>query len=461
MVFSSLVFLFVYFPITLFIMKIAPIKYRNFILLIVSLFFYGWSEPKYIVLMVISCIVNYYFGHLIASRKDDAKKILVLLVVFNLGLLGFFKYYDFFVSIVNSLGIDILKPLNIPLPVGISFYTFQAMSYPIDIYRNQADEQKSLVNFMCYVTCFPQLIAGPIVRYKDIAKQLESRIESADQFYEGIIRFVNGLAKKVLLANNAGVLWEAISATSQNQMSVALAWLGIIAYAFQIYFDFSGYSDMAIGLGKMFGFDFLENFNYPYIASSITDFWRRWHISLSTWFKDYVYIPLGGSRHGMFKTCCNLLIVWILTGFWHGANWNFVLWGLFYGLILIFEKIIGLKILTKCPSFIRHGYALFFILIGWVLFAFTDISSIVEYLKIMFGQQVFINDLFMYYLRNNIFLLIICALASTPIIYTSLNPLKHNRNLEVLAPVWVIVIMFLCVAFICDATYNPFLYFRF
>ena len=461
MVFSSLVFLFAYFPITLFIMKIAPIKYRNFILLIVSLFFYGWSEPEYIVLMVISCIVNYYFGHLIASRKDDAKKILVLLVVFNLGLLGFFKYYDFFVSIVNSLGIDILKPLNIPLPVGISFYTFQAMSYPIDIYRNQADEQKSLVNFMCYVTCFPQLIAGPIVRYKDIAKQLESRIESADQFYEGIIRFVNGLAKKVLLANNAGVLWEAISATSQNQMSVALAWLGIIAYAFQIYFDFSGYSDMAIGLGKMFGFDFLENFNYPYIASSITDFWRRWHISLSTWFKDYVYIPLGGSRHGMFKTCCNLLIVWILTGFWHGANWNFVLWGLFYGLILIFEKIIGLKILTKCPSFIRHGYALFFILIGWVLFAFTDISSIVEYLKIMFGQQVFINDLFMYYLRNNIFLLIICALASTPIIYTSLNPLKHNRNLEVLAPVWVIVIMFLCVAFICDATYNPFLYFRF
>ncbi len=461
MVFSSLVFLFAYFPITLFIMKIAPIKYRNFILLIVSLFFYGWSEPKYIILMIISCIVNYYFGHLITIKKNDAKKILVLLVIFNLGLLGFFKYYDFFVGIINSLGINILKPLNIPLPVGISFYTFQAMSYPIDIYRNQADEQKSLVNFMCYVTCFPQLIAGPIVRYKDIAKQLESRIESADQFYEGIIRFVNGLAKKVLLANNAGILWEAISATSQDQMSTALAWLGIIAYAFQIYFDFSGYSDMAIGLGKMFGFDFLENFNYPYIASSITDFWRRWHISLSTWFKDYVYIPLGGSRHGMLMTCRNLLIVWILTGFWHGANWNFVLWGLFYGLILIFEKVIGLKLLKKCPSFIRHGYALFFILIGWVLFAFTDISSIIEYLKIMFGHQVLVNDLFMYYLRNNIFLLIVCTLASTPIIYTSLNPLKHNRNLEMLAPVWIIVIMLLCVAFICDATYNPFLYFRF
>ncbi len=461
MVFSSLVFLFAYFPLTLCIMKLVPSKYRNLALLIVSLFFYGWSEPKYIILMIFSCVINYYFGHILANDQAKAKKILIMVVIFNLGILGFFKYYDFFVGIINSFGYEILKPLNLPLPVGISFYTFQAMSYPIDIYRKQADEQKSMVNFICYVTCFPQLIAGPIVRYKDIAKQLEYRLESADQFYEGIKRFVTGLAKKVLLANNAGILWEAINSTSKDQMSMALAWLGIIAYAFQIYFDFSGYSDMAIGLGKMFGFDFLENFNYPYIASSITDFWRRWHISLSTWFRDYVYIPLGGSRSGLFKTCRNLLIVWMLTGFWHGASWNFILWGLFYGMILIFEKIIGLKLLAKLPSFFRHCYALILILIGWVLFAFTDISSIVDYLRMMFEQPVLINDLFLYYLRNNIFLLVVCMLASTPIIYTSFNPLRHNRNLEVLVPVWVMVMMFLCVAFICDATYNPFLYFRF
>ncbi|MCI5773718.1 MAG: MBOAT family protein [Erysipelotrichaceae bacterium] len=461
MVFSSLVFLFAYFPLTLVIMKLTPIKYRNVALLIVSLFFYGWSEPKYIFLMIFSCVVNYYLGHLIAKPNKDAKKILIAVVVFNLGLLGFFKYYDFFVGILNDLGLRFLTPLKLPLPVGISFYTFQAMSYPIDIYRKQADEQKSLVNFICYVTCFPQLIAGPIVRYKDIAKQLESRIETADQFYEGIVRFVNGLAKKVLLANNAGALWEAISATSSSQMSTALAWLGIIAYAFQIYFDFSGYSDMAIGLGKMFGFDFLENFNYPYIASSITDFWRRWHISLSTWFKDYVYIPLGGSRHGIVKTCRNLLIVWMLTGFWHGASWNFILWGLFYGLILMFEKLIGLRWLAKMPSFFRHFYALFLVMIGWVLFAFNDLSAIGAYLKLMFGQQVLFNDLFLYYLRNNIFLLVVCTIASTPVVYSNFNPLRHNRQLEVFVPVIVMILMFLCVSFICDATYNPFLYFRF
>lgn len=461
MVFSSLVFLFAYFPIVFLLMKTVPFKFRNLVLLIVSLLFYAWGEPKYILLMLFSCAINYLFGYLIYRYEHKAKMLLVTSIIFNLGLLGFFKYADFIIANINQLGFLNIKQLHLALPIGISFYTFQAMSYPIDIYRKEVLPQKKFVNFSCYVTMFPQLIAGPIVRYKDISDQLEHRVESEQGLYEGVNRFVVGLAKKVLLANNMGLLWESVNNLPTTDMSVLLSWLGIIAFAFQIYFDFSGYSDMAIGLGKMFGFEFLENFNYPYIASSITDFWRRWHISLSTWFRDYLYIPLGGSRNGMAKTIRNLLIVWLVTGLWHGASWNFILWGLYYGLILIFEKVIGLKLLKKLPSVFRHLYAIFLVLIGWVLFAIVDFNGIINYLQMMFGSVSFVNEAFFFYLRNNIFLIIVCMIASTPIILTKFNPFNWNKKLSVLNPVIVLVIMVICVAFICDASYNPFLYFRF
>lgn len=404
MVFSSLPFLFGYLPVVLAVLKLAPLHARNFCLFLVSLIFYGWSEPVYIVIMLISTFVDYYNGRMVDKYRDDrkkAKRFVWFSVIFNLSLLGFFKYADFFILNLQALGLP-LSPLHLSLPVGISFYTFQTMSYPIDVYRKQAPVQKSVVSFGAYVTLFPQLIAGPIVRYKDIAEQLDHRQETADQFALGVQRFVAGLAKKVLLANSIGALWDTISALPANEMSVAAAWLGIIAFAFQIYFDFSGYSDMAIGLGKMLGFEFLENFNYPYISRSITEFWRRWHISLSTWFRDYVYIPLGGSRHGRGKQIRNLMIVWLLTGFWHGASWNFMLWGIYFGVILILEKFVLKPILERLPKVLQHGYALVLILLGWVLFAFTDLDAGLTYLKTMFGwgSVSLINARTLFYLRR-------------------------------------------------------------
>ena len=319
--------------------------------------------------------------------RKTTRQYLTICIVLNLLLLGFFKYYDFFIGNLNAIGITFLKPLKLGLPIGISFYTFQAMSYPIDLYRHDTDPQRSVINFGAYVTMFPQLIAGPIVRYRDIADMLEHRKENADKFYEGVIRFMCGLAKKVLLANSCGQVFETVNSLAFSQSSVLTAWLGILCYAFQIYFDFSGYSDMAIGLGKMFGFDFLENFNYPYIARSITDFWRRWHMSLSYWFRDYVYIPLGGNRHGLKRQIINIMIVWLLTGFWHGASWNFVLWGVFYGIILIIEKLFLLKPLQKVPAVVGHIYTMFVVLVAWVLFAFTDFSQVLTYLGMMFGTS--------------------------------------------------------------------------
>ena len=380
------------------------------------------------------------------DNKRIAKRFVIFSIVFNLGLLGFFKYYDFLVSILNSIGINIFSPLNISLPIGISFYTFQTMSYPIDVYRNDAKVQKNLVNFSCYVTMFFQLIAGPIVRYKDIAAQLDHRIENENGFYNGIKRFVCGLAKKVILAKN---------------ISLLLAWLGIICFALQIYFDFSGYSDMAIGLASMFGFDLLENFNYPYIASSITDFWRRWHISLSSWFRDYVYIPLGGNRKGLYRQCINIMIVWLLTGLWHGASFNFILWGLYYGLILIFEKVIGLKILKRIPAVFRHIYALALILIGWVIFNFTDFDMMINYFGLMFNNPVIIDNISLYFIRDNIILIIISIIACLPVRLSRLNPFVINKKFEYLMPLIILGTLIICVAFICESSYNPFLYFRF
>ncbi len=459
MVFSSLPFLFGYLPVVLAVLKLAPLHARNFCLFLVSLIFYGWSEPVYIVIMLISTFVDYYNGRMVDKYRDDrkkAKRFVWFSVIFNLSLL------DFFILNLQALGLP-LSPLNLSLPVGISFYTFQTMSYPIDVYRKQAPVQKSVVSFGAYVTLFPQLIAGPIVRYKDIAEQLDHRQETADQFALGVQRFVAGLAKKVLLANSIGALWDTISALPASEMSVAAAWLGIIAFAFQIYFDFSGYSDMAIGLGKMLGFEFLENFNYPYISRSITEFWRRWHISLSTWFRDYVYIPLGGSRHGRGKQIRNLMIVWLLTGFWHGASWNFMLWGIYFGVILILEKFVLKPILERLPKVLQHGYALVLILLGWVLFAFTDLDAGLTYLKTMFGwgSVSLINARTLFYLRDYGLLLIIMILASTPLGHQLYETKIRGHRWEGAMPLLIAAGLILCTAYLVDASYNPFLYFRF
>lgn len=466
MVFSSVVFLFGYLPLTLVVMKLSPLKFRNLFLLLLSLVFYGWGEPIYILIMLLSTVVDYFNGYMIDKHKDNkriAKRFVIFSICFNLGLLGFFKYFDFIVLNLNQLGFEWLKPLGLVLPIGISFYTFQTMSYPIDVYRGQADVQKSIVSFGAYVTMFPQLIAGPIVRYKDIAKQLVHREETMDKFYNGVQRFVTGLAKKVLLANNIGLLWETIHTLPLSQMSIATAWLGAIAFGFQIYFDFSGYSDMAIGLGKILGFEFLENFNYPYISKSITEFWRRWHISLSTWFRDYVYIPLGGNRCSKLMNYRNILIVWFLTGLWHGASWNFILWGLYFGVLLMIEKSFLLKKLEKSNALLSHSYTLFLIIISWVIFAFDDFGSLTQYLRMMFGFEglSLFNSYFMFFIRNNIFLLITLCIASTPLVKNFYHRVIENKKWEIMVPVLIGVGLVLCTAFIVDASYNPFLYFRF
>ncbi len=463
MVFSSLTFLYAFLPITLFLYFIVPNKYRNFVLFLVSLFFYSWGEPKYMFIMLASILMNYLFGFAIDKHKDNnrskAKTYVTICITLNLLLLGFFKYYDFFISNLNHLGLTFLHPLKIWLPIGISFYTFQTMSYPIDLYNNKCSVQRSFIAFGAYVCMFPQLIAGPIVRYTDIAKQLEERTITLNDFYEGILRFVIGLSKKVLLANNFGMIFDEISTLTNNQTTLT-AWLGILCYAMQIYFDFSGYSDMAIGLGRMFGFTFLENFNYPYISKSITEFWRRWHMSLSYWFRDYVYIPLGGNRCSTKRQILNIMIVWLLTGFWHGASWNFVLWGVFYGIILLIEKFLLNKYLKNLPSCLQHIYTMFIVLIAWVLFAFTNINDAMHYISLLFGStKTFANTLTLYYLRNNIVLLIVGLIACTPIAKSKYNP--KNTHLQPLIPILVILAMFVCTAFIVDATYNPFLYFRF
>ncbi|MSA70810.1 MBOAT family protein [Holdemania massiliensis] len=465
MVFSSLPFLFGYLPVVLVVLKCAPLHARNFCIFAVSLIFYGWSEPVYILIMLISTLVDYVNGRMVDHYRDDrrkAKRFVWFSVIFNLSLLGFFKYADFFILNLQALGLP-LSPLHLSLPVGISFYTFQTMSYPIDVYRGQAPVQKSVVSFGAYVTLFPQLIAGPIVRYKDIAEQLDHRKETADQFVQGIQRFVCGLAKKVLLANAIGSLWDTLSTLPKSEMSVVGAWLGIVAFAFQIYFDFSGYSDMAIGLGKMLGFEFLENFNYPYISRSITEFWRRWHISLSTWFRDYVYIPLGGSRQGRAKQIRNLMIVWLLTGFWHGASWNFLLWGVYFGVILIVEKFFLKPLLDRLPAVMQHGYALILILLGWVLFAFTDLDAGLAYLKMMLGlgSVSLINARTVFYLRDYGLLLLLMVLASLPLGRTFYQTKIRGRRGEWIVPLLVAAGLVLCTAYLVDASYNPFLYFRF
>lgn len=466
MVFSSTIFLCVYLPLVLLGYYICPKKGRNLFLLIASLVFYAWGEPKYVFLMIFSILVNYIFGRLMDKHRENKKRLklmLVLSVVIDIGLLSVFKYTDFIITNVNAIFGANFDLLNIALPIGISFYTFQAMSYTIDVYRNDVRVQKNLIDFGMYITMFPQLIAGPIVRYADVQDQLADRSVTTVDFSEGVMRFVVGLGKKVLLANQMGAVWSEIYALG-GDVSALMAWTGAIAYTFQIYFDFSGYSDMAIGLGRMFGFKFPENFRYPYQSVSITDFWRRWHITLSTWFKEYLYIPLGGNRRGLTRQALNLLIVWSLTGFWHGAGWNFVLWGLYYFVILFIEKLFLLKALDKLPKFFRHVYALLLIIIGWVIFASDDVSVLLPYLGSMFGANGAIGGMDVYTLLTKAALLIICCVASTELpkkLFLSAAGAMNEKAAFTLKSVLMIALLALSMILLIGDSYNPFLYFRF
>lgn len=461
MIFSSLPFLFFYLVAVLAVYKLSPLKLRNLILLVVSLFFYGWGEPVYILIMLLSIVVDYVHGMLVERwREDDrkARRAVASSVFFNLAILVFFKYWDFLAGNLNALTGLQLPVLGLPLPIGISFYTFQTMSYTIDVYRQDAPVQKNPIAFGAYVTLFPQLIAGPIVRYKSVADQLEERREDLDKFVSGIRRFTVGAAKKVLLANAIGQLWD--QSLAAEGLTAAGAWLGLAAYAFQIYFDFSGYSDMAIGLGRMFGFEFLENFNYPYISKSVVEFWKRWHISLTTWFREYVYFPLGGNRVSKWKWIRNILIVWTLTGIWHGAGWNFLLWGLYYGTWMLAERLFLGKCLEKLPGVVRHIYTMFIVLIGWALFAVEDMGRLGAYFSSLFGGGGWFSAVDGYRLRTYLPTLVILAIGSTPLMGKLWDRLGE-RTRAVLQPLLVLGALILCTASLVDAGYNPFLYFRF
>ncbi len=397
-------------------------------------------------------------------RANDrlARRFLVLNTALNLLLLMFFKYYDLFAGTLSAIPGVHIEPLGLTLPIGISFYTFQTMSYPIDVYRGNADVQRNFINFGTFVTLFPQLIAGPIVRYKDIADQLDERPHNVEKFASGVSRFLIGLGKKVLIANNIGMLWEVYAAMPSGELTVVGAWMGILAFSMQIYFDFSGYSDMAVGLGRMFGFEFLENFNYPYISRSITEFWRRWHISLGTWFRDYVYIPLGGNRRGMPRQIFNILVVWALTGFWHGANWTFLLWGLYYAFFLILEKLFLLKWLERIPHAIGHIYAVFIAVCGWVLFQLDSLPQVFAYYGAMFGVNGtgWITGTDLYYLANYAMMLLLAAVACTPLGATLYHRIPEKARAPIIC-VLVLLGLIASTAYLVDATYNPFLYFRF
>lgn len=469
MVFSSLIFLFRFLPIFLICYFIIPEKYikvRNLILFIFSLIFYAWGEPVYICLMLFSTIFDYINGLLIEKFKPKTKgsKIVLLIsIIGNLTLLGIFKYTDFILENINNIFNLSFELPNLLLPIGISFYTFQTLSYTIDVYRGTVNAEHNIISFGAYVSMFPQLIAGPIVQFKTIANELNQRVHNMGNFYLGSKRFCIGFIKKVFLANNIGFLWSEILNNYLNN-SVITLWLGLICFAFQIYFDFSGYSDMAIGLGKIMGFNFLENFNYPYISKSITEFWRRWHISLSSWFKENVYIPLGGNKKGFKRQILNIAIVWFLTGIWHGASWNYILWGVYFGVLLIIEKLFLLKKFEKVPNILKHIYTIFLILIGWCIFSIEDVNILFNYLISLFGFNGlgFIDNQFIYYLQNYGILLIICFLASINV-YSQLYKIVKIQHIKVryVEDFCIICLFIISIAMLVNSTYNPFLYFRF
>ncbi len=462
MVFSSIAFIYFFLPAVLLIYYIAPLKLKNLILLVSGLFFYAWGEPIYVLIMILSTLVDYTAGRIIDrfdSKSSARRAALALSILVNLGMLGVFKYSGF------AAGIFGLEISALPLPIGISFYTFQSMSYTIDLYMRKIKVQKSFINFAAYVSLFPQIVAGPIVRYEDVQNEINSRKINIYLLGEGAGIFIKGLAKKVILANNIGLLWSEIKAMDYGNISAATAWLGILAFTFQIYYDFSGYSDMAVGLGKMLGFNFPENFNYPYISKSISEFWRRWHITLGSWFRSYVYIPLGGNRKGKFKTLRNLFIVWTLTGLWHGASWNFVVWGLYFGFIIIAEKLWLGKWLEKLPTVFSTAYSFILVVIGWVLFDTDTIQNAFCYYKAMFFSGNFVDSLAVYEFKSYFIVFVLCIFGAGKWFSRLLEKCNRNitgtRIIENAAPVVQAGLLLICTAFLVDAGYNPFMYFRF
>ena len=465
MLFTSISFLYYFLPALIIIYFITPKKYKNIILLISSLLFYLYGEPKYVFLMIAEIIIAYIGAILIDKYKNQSKNILITTLVIHIFLLIIFKYTDFIIQSINDISNANIKLLNIALPIGISFYTFQIISYVIDVYNGKVKVQKNIINLATYVSLFPQLVAGPIVRYQTVEKELDDRVHSFNNFAYGIRRFSIGLAKKVLIANALGELCT--KAFVLNETTVIFYWIFGISYMLQLYFDFSAYSDMAIGLGRIFGFNFPENFNYPYISKSITEFWRRWHISLGTWFKDYVYIPLGGNRDGKYKQIRNILIVWLLTGIWHGANWTFLIWGLLFGIILIIEKIFLNKFMEKLPSFIKRIYVLFIVMILFIIFNAENMSVALTNIKGLFGMngEVLVNDYTLHYLKSYLPLLIIALFGATPFIKILIDKLRKNKYINsiinILEPILIVVILVVVTSYLIDNSYNPFLYFRF
>lgn len=468
MVFSSLVFLFVFLPGIIFLYYISKDNYKNYLILVASLFFYAWGEPIYIVIMLISIVVNFIFGKKVCKDNDKNNRNIWLFmsIMFNISMLGIFKYTGFFIENINRMfGNNITNP-GIALPLGISFFTFQAMSYVIDVYRDDAKVQKNLLHLALYISLFPQLVAGPIVRYQTVADQIENRKHTVQKFENGVSRFIIGLSKKVLLSNSLGMLADSVFNTQISELTVLSAWLGIIAYSLQIFFDFSGYSDMAIGLGNMFGFEFLENFNYPYISKSASEFWRRWHISLGSWFKDYIYIPLGGSKKGKLRNYINLFIVWFLTGFWHGASWTFIAWGLYFGILIAIEKAFLGKILDKIYPPISHLYLVLVVMIGWIFFRSNSFTYAFNYIKLLFGldNNLLYNNLTIMYLNDYGYILILSVIFSIPIIPILKNKLHEFKETHAYYIIKSIVFMSMFGATVIElvnSTYNPFLYFRF
>ena len=480
MVFSTSIFIYLFLPITLIIYYLAPKKGKNLIILLSGLLFYSWGEPIYVIVMLISTMIDYFAGLIMnhfEGRKVPRRICLIVSIVMNLGLLGIFKYSGFIAENINAIagtqlidinnmnffGIEYL-PMNM-LPIGISFFTFQSMSYTIDLYLGNVKVQKNPISFAAFVTLFPQIVAGPIVRYDDVAKELDDRSITIDLIYDGIIKFIIGLSKKVLIANSIGALWTSIKATDIANVSVVSSWLGILAFTFQIYFDFSGYSDMAVGLGKMMGFNFPKNFDYPYLSKSISEFWRRWHITLGAWFKSYVYIPLGGNRKGMARTIFNLAVTWFLTGVWHGASWNFILWGTLYGVVIILEKLFLGKLLDKIPDIFGHIYTMLLVILGWVLFDTADLPTAGAYIAKMFGVGggAFIDSTAMYQIATYGITFIICIIGCTNLPKLAVEALKKKSAVLVnYGGIAVMTGMFIiCAAYLVDQTYNPFLYFNF
>ena len=469
MLFSSMLFLWLLLPVTFFVYRIIVAKFKNILLLLVSLLFYAWGEPKYVFLMLFVIVINYVFGLLIDKYRKNKKILIILCIVANLLMLGYFKYYDFFVSTVNGiLNREVFSLKGIVLPIGISFYIFQTLSYVIDLYREDIKVQKNIINLALYTSFFPQLIAGPIVKYHDIENQINSRTITYEKTAYGIKRFIYGLSKKVILSNTFAEVVDNILGKDINLLTSGAVWMAIILYALQIYFDFSGYSDMAIGLAKMFGFDLNENFNYPYLSKSITEFWRRWHISLSTWFREYVYIPLGGNRKGKIRTYINLSIVFLLTGIWHGASFNFVVWGIIHGVFIVIERVGFIKVLNKnkITGFFAHIYTLFIVIISWAFFRATSLTEAIEWLKVMFGFGQ--SDTAIYNVSNfiNSKLIVITFVGMVTSGIVQLIPklkktLYHEEKTYLIEDVLLIALFGLCIMLLVNDTYNPFIYFKF